>query len=194
MISGTQAHSEIPAEGLETPYGHLYRPLTSGKQVIVLVASFVASMSLGGWLAVIPGDLSSAAQVILHIPYILVFFVGYSVWVARLNAIAFDGIGRSLIKMLWNLIIYRKEPTTLAEVLPSREKLLEMLVKGQRAGASFRGVSWPIALAGALCAMLFESAMPSMALAAMIAASVVGLGHILGFLGRRGWLPFPEND
>jgi len=151
-------------------------------------------MSIGGWVAIVPGDLSSAAQVILHIPYILVFFVGYSVWVARLNAIAFDAVGRSLLKALWNLIFHGKEPTSLSEVLPSKDKLVEMLVKGQRAGASFRGVSWPIALAGSLCAVLFESSMPTMALSVLTAATVICWGYILGLLGRRGWLPLPEND
>ena len=193
-MNGVLEHKDIPHEGLETPYGHLYRPLNTGKQILVLVTAFIVTMSLGAWVAAVPGDLSSAAQVILHFPYILVFFGGYSIWVARLNAIVFHGIGRSLITILWRLIFHRKQPSSIAEILPSREKLLEMLVKGQRAGASFRGVSWPIALAGALCTMLFETSMLTIELSALTAATVISWGYVLGFLGRRGWLPFPESD
>jgi hypothetical protein len=36
--------------------------------------------------------------------------------------------------------------------------------------------------------------MPRMQLAALLAASTLAWGYLLGFLGRRGWLPFPEGD
>ncbi|HEU4341846.1 MAG TPA: hypothetical protein VFU31_09780 [Candidatus Binatia bacterium] len=193
-MAGTSAYRDIPSDGLETPYGRLYRPQSQGKQILVLIVAFIASMSLGGWVAAIPGGLSTAAQVAFHIPFVLVFCVGYGVWVARINAIVFNGIGHAFLKAFWQLIVHGKQPDSIKDVLPSKDKLLEMLVKGQKAGASFRGVSWPIAALGALFALLCESSMPHVQLVALIVVSVIAWGYFLGFLGRRGWLPFPESD
>ena len=111
-------YRDIPDDGLETPYGRLYRPQSQSKQIFALIGAFVASMSLGGWVAAIPGDLSTAAQVAFHIPYVLVFFLGYSLWVARINAIVFDTMGRSVLKVLWQLIVHRKQPDDREGILP----------------------------------------------------------------------------
>jgi hypothetical protein len=138
-------YNDIPADGLQTPYGRLYRPQSQSRQIIALIAAFLASMSLGSWVAAIPGDLSTAAQAVIHIPYVLVFFFGYGLWVARVNAIVFDAVGRSVLKLLWQVIVHRKPPDARETVLPTREKLIEVLVKVQKGGASFRGISWPIA-------------------------------------------------
>jgi hypothetical protein len=105
-----EIYKDLPADGLATPYGHLYRPQSQGKQILALIAAFAVSMSFGGWTAAVPGDLSTAATVALHIPYVLVFFLGYGLWVARINAIVFDTIGRSVLKVLWHLIVHRKQP------------------------------------------------------------------------------------
>ncbi|MGH7845902.1 MAG: hypothetical protein ACREQW_12135 [Candidatus Binatia bacterium] len=187
-------HNDLPARGLETPYGRLYRPQSQGTQIVALIVAFVASMSLGSWVAAIPADLSTAAQVVFHIPYVLVFFFGYGLWVARVNAIVFDTIGRSVLKALWQLIVHRKQPDARETVLPSKEKLLEVLVKVQKGGASFRGVSWPIAALAVPVGLLCESSMSRMQLVALLAATILAWGWLLGFLGRRGWLPFPEGD
>jgi hypothetical protein len=190
----TSKYQDIPDDGLETPHGRLYRPQSQSKQILVLIAAFVASMSLGGWVAAIPGDLSTAAQVVFHIPYVLVFFLGYGLWVARINAIVFDTIGRSVLKALWQLIVHRKQPDARETILPSKEKLLEMLVKAQKGGASFRSISWGVAPLGVLVGLLCESAMPEMQLVILLVVTVLVWGYLLGFLGRRGWLPFPEGD
>ena len=190
----TSKYQDIPDDGLETPHGRLYRPQSQSKQILVLIAAFVASMSLGGWVAAIPGDLSTAAQIAFHIPYVLVFFLGYGLWVARINAIVFDTIGRSVLKALWQLIVHRKQPDARETILPSKEKLLEMLVKAQKGGASFRSISWGVAPLGVLVGLLCESAMPEMQLVILLVVTVLVWGYLLGFLGRRGWLPFPEGD
>lgn len=187
-------YRDIPDDGLETPYGRLYRPQSQSKQIFALIAAFVASMSLGGWVAAIPGDLSTAAQVAFHIPYVLVFFLGYGLWVARINAIVFDTMGRSVLKVLWQLIVHRKQPDDTKGILPSKEKVLEMLVKAQKAGASFRGISWAVAPLGMVLGLLCESAMPEMHLVTLLVATVLAWGYLLGYVGRRGWLPFPEGD
>ena len=189
-----EIYKDLPADGLETPYGRLYPPQSQGKQILALIAAFLASMSFGGWTASVPGDLSTAATVALHIPYVLVFFLGYGLWVARINAIVFDTLGRSVLKALWQLIVYRKQPDARETILPSREKLVEMYVKAQRGGASFRAIAWPAAALGVFVGFLCESAIPRVQLAALLAASTLAWGYLLGFLGRRGWLPFPEGD
>jgi hypothetical protein len=103
-------YNDIPADGLDTPYGRLYRPQKQSTQIAALIAAFFASMSLGGWVAAIAGDLSTAARVVFHIPYAAVFFFGYGLWAARLNAMVFHIIGRSMLKVLWQMIVHRKRP------------------------------------------------------------------------------------
>lgn len=124
----------------------------------------------------------------------LVFFFGYGLWVARVNAIVFDTIGRSVLKALWQMIVHRKQPDARETVLPSREKLIELLVRVQKGGASFRGISWPIAALALPIGLMCESSMRGMELVALLAATIIAWGFFLGFLGRRGWLPFPEGD
>jgi hypothetical protein len=193
-MSAAPQRWDIPVEGLETPYGRLYPPQSQGKQILTLVAAFVASMSVGRGVAAVPGDLSTTAEVAFHIPYALVFFLGYGLWVARLNAIVFDTFGRSVLKALWQWIVHRRRPDVREEILPSKEKILEMLVKAQKGGASFRGVAWMVAPLGLPLALLCESAMPEMQLFLLLVSTVLAWGYLLGFLGRRGWLPFPEGE
>jgi len=186
--------TDMQGDKLETPYGTLYRPLSDGKQLLVALAAFFGSLGMGHVVGLVPGDLSDAAKVVLHLPYILVFFVGYASWVARLSAIAFDGIGRSILKVLWNLIVHRRKPRNAEEVLPAKDKLLEMAVRAQRAGGGFWRVSWSVAVLFALLSLTFESRMPGTSLAFLVLVTVLGWGFLLGRLGGRGWLPFPEEE
>jgi hypothetical protein len=36
--------------------------------------------------------------------------------------------------------------------------------------------------------------MPEMQLVTLLVATVLAWGYLLGYVGRRGWLPFPEGD
>lgn len=186
--------TEMPDGKLETPHGPLYRPLPHSKQLLVVVGAFLGSLGMGHIVGLVPGDLSEAASVGLHLAYLLVFFVGYATWVAKLSAIAFDGIGRSVFRVLWDLIVHRRKPRSAEEILPTREKLLEMAVRAQRAGGSFWRASWSIAVLFALIAMSFDSRMSGTSLALLVLVTVLGWGFLLGRLGSRGWLPFPEED
>lgn len=184
---------DVPTDGVETPYGRLYRPLSDGRQILVLVAAFFGGPALAWAVGQVPGDLSETARTVVYIPFVAVFFLGYGVWVARLNAIAFEGIGRSLLKAFFTLIVLRRKPRSVQDVLPSREKLLEMLVRAQQAGGSFAPASWPVGILFGLAAMLFDSAFGAIPLFLLVAASVIAWGQLLGRLGRRGWLPFMEE-
>jgi len=186
--------TEIPHHGLDTPYGYLYRPLSNRKQILVLIAAFFGGPAFGWIIGQVPGDLSQTAKDAMFIPMVAVFFVGYALWVARLNAIAFQGIGWGLLKMAFNFLVFRRKPESPADILPSRDKLLEMLVRAQKAGASFAPASWLVGLISGAAATLIDSAMSSSNLFLLVAGSSLIWGYLLAWLGRRGWLPFMESD
>ncbi len=186
-------NAEVSGPFLDTPYGRIYRPLGHWWQILVLAAVFFGGPAVGWLVGRIPGDLSETARTVLYVPYVLIFFLGYAAWVARLKAIAFDTIGRSLLKVLFLLIVRRQVPKSAEDVLPSKEKILEMAVRAQMAGASFGPASWPVALAAGLAATLFDSAAGSIQLFMLVAGSCLAWGYLLARLGRRGWLPFMEE-
>ena len=186
--------TEIPSHGLETPYGYLYRPLTNGKQILVLIAVFFGGPGFGWVIAQVPGDLSQTAKDAMFVPMMAVFFMGYSLWITRLNFIAFQGIGWSLFKVLFNLLVFRRKPKSVEDVIPSRDKLLEMLVRAQKAGTSFAPAGWLVGLISGLIAMLCDSAMGPVKLFLLVGSGCLIWGYLLAWLGRRGWLPFMESD
>ena len=188
------APMDVPPEGLETPYGYLYRPLTNGKQILVAVAAFVAGPAFGWVIGQVPGDLSQAASDAFLVPMIVIFFMGYGLWISRLNAIAFQSIGWGLLKTLVMLILFRRKPKSFEDFMPSRETLLEMAVRAQKAGASFAPVGWLVGLVSGLVAMLFDSAMHPAELFMLVGGGCVTWGYALAWMGRRGWLPFMESE
>lgn len=178
---------------LETPYGRLYRPLSQGRQVLVMIACFFASVGLGWLIAAIAGDLSELAQALVTAPFMLVFFFGYSAWMARTAAIATRHFGWPLLKTFWSLILRRRTPGGVEEVFPSRETMLEMAVKAQAAGVAFRTVSYPLAAIFGLLATQVESQMGGAVIALIVAVGTVGWGVLLALLARTGWLPMAEE-
>ncbi len=188
------APTRVPPEGLETPYGYLYHPLTNGKQIIVVIAAFFGGPAFAWVIGQVPGDLSQTARDVLFIPMMAVFFLGYGLWIARLNAIAFHGIGLGILKTLFMLILFRRKPKSIEDVMPSRDKLLEMMVRAQKAGASFAPVGWLVGIVSGLAAMLFDSAAHPAKLFLLVASGCVIWGYLLAWLGRRSWLPFMESD
>ena len=185
---------DVPPHGLETPYGYLYRPLGNGTQILVLFAAFIGGPAFAWVIGQVPGDLSQTARDVLFVPLVAIFFFGYGVWIARLNAIAFHGIGWGLLKALFNLIVFRRKPDSISELMPSRDKLLEMMVRAQKAGSSFAPVGWLVGLISGLAATLFDSAMQPAKLFFLVGGSCVVWGYLLAWLGRRNWLPFMESE
>ncbi|MGH6930255.1 MAG: hypothetical protein ACREEV_18195 [Dongiaceae bacterium] len=178
---------------LETGAGLLYKPQGWGVQIPLVIAAFIGGPAIG-WLigGMMPG-LSEGARTFLCVPFVLMFFLGYGLWLARLNAIAFHGLGKGLLKALFLLLVLRRKPARLEDVLPSRDKLAEMLVRGQRAASSFLAVSVPIAIVAGLVVMFFETGTSLLLREILVVGGYVGWGWLLSFLGRRGYLPFPED-
>ena len=190
----TDTEIEPVADVLDTPHGRLYKPLGTGRQALVLAAAFFGGPAVAWAVGAIPGDLSETARTLVYVPFVLVFFLGYAAWVARLKVIAFRGIGAPLLKALFLLVVFRRNPQSVQEVLPTRERLLEMAVKAQIAGASFRRVGWFLGIGAGVVAALFESAMAGTTRFALVAATCIAWGYALAFLGRRGWLPIMEES
>ena len=186
-------YNDIPKEGLDTPSGRLYRPLNEGWQILVVILACIGGPLLGGLAGKIAGDLSETAQTFLYVPMVAVFLLGYALWVARLHTIAFDSLGKSVLKTLFLMLLRRQRPKSLEDVMPSKEKLLEMAVRAQKAGASFAVVGWPVGIISGLVGVLSESAMGFIGLFAVFALPSIAWGYLLGFLGRRGWLPIMDE-
>lgn len=189
----TDVEEAAPAS-VETPHGRLHRPLGHGRQGLVLVAAFFGGPALGWVVGSVPGDLSEAARTFLYVPFVAIFFLGYAAWIAHLKVIAFKGLGVPLLRALFLLVVHRRKPQSVGEVLPSRDTLLAMAVKAQAAGAAFRRVGWLVAVGAGLIAALFDSAMNGGARFALVAAACVAWGYALSLLARRGWLPIMEES
>ncbi|HEX5135574.1 MAG TPA: hypothetical protein VFY93_01250 [Planctomycetota bacterium] len=189
----TDVEEAAPAH-VDTPHGRLHRPLGHGRQGLVLVAAFFGGPGLGWVVGSVPGDLSEAARTFLCVPFVAVFFLGYAAWIAHLKVIAFKGLGVPLLKALFQLIVRRRTPRSVGEVMPSRETLLAMAVEAQAAGAAFRRIGWLVGIGAGLVAALFESAMSGGARFALAATACVAWGYALALLARRGWLPIMEES
>lgn len=182
------------AEIIDTPHGRLYAPRHWSIQIGAAFGAFLGSLGSAELVAQILGDLSTFAEVVLYISFLGVFFLGYGLWTARLSAIAFEGVGRGILKALVLLILRRRKPQSLEEIFPQKEKLLEMLVRAQRAAWSFLTAGITIAVPAGLAGLLFDSALPAVPRLLVICGGLVAWGDLLGFLGRRSVLPLPEGE
>jgi hypothetical protein len=141
----------------------------------------------------VPGVSVVGAKNVLFVPMVAIFFFGYGLWVTRLNAIAFGSIGWSLLKALFRILILKRKPEAVAELMPAHEKLVAMAVRAQIAGASFAPVGWLIGVIAGVAAILFDSSMSAPKLFVLVAGACIMWGHLLAYLGRHGWLPFLEE-
>jgi hypothetical protein len=173
----------------ETRQGAIYEPKPFGMQIVFLIGAFFGGPAIG-WISGLPLEsLSSAGQTLLYIPPTLVFFLGYALWSARLAAIAFDMIGKSILRALFLWIFKRKKPERLEDILPDRDKLERMVVRAQKAGWSFFTVAVFVGTAAGGVS-LFSLGVSG---AAVVLSSCLLWGYLLGMLARRGYLPFPES-
>lgn len=184
---------DIPPQGLETPAGYLYNPPGTGKQIISLIAFLFIAVFMGWVLGSLAGNISGLAAAGFYIPFILVFFFGYSAWLAWLNTIVLDTFKWPMIKTLFAFFVHRKKPDSVRDILPSNEKMIEMMVRAQKATRTFFILSFPIGIAGGIAVMFIKTSANSLLLSVALALSTVFYGYVLSYFGRRGYLPFPEE-
>lgn len=182
----------MPEPLKETAYGLLHPPATQGRQLLNFFGVFCLSLLVGFVPRLAFGNISENARTFLHVPFVLVFGFGYAGWAARLHALGMELLGRSLFKALVQIILFRRKPKSLADVLPDQDKLTQLAVRGQKAASSFLIVSIPIALLAALAAIFIKSELTWLWRIPVIIGPVVFWGWWLMRLGRRGQLPFPE--
>ena len=192
-MKNVNTFSGIPPEGIATVSGYLYCPPTRGKQVLFLIASFFSAIFLGLLISSIPGDLSEFATGVICFVFLLVFFFGYGLWVGLVSALLFSRVKYPIIKLFTKFIVHREKPASLNELLPEREKLIELMVRAQKYSGTFFILSWPIGLVGGFTALFMKTSMGFVFLFFLIIIGSVIYGFLLSYFGRRGYLPFPEE-
>lgn len=131
---------------------------------------------------------------LLLVPFVAIAFLGYVVWTARLQALAFSVLGKGLARALWRLVVRRRKPENIDDILPAREELERTAVRGQAAASSFCLVSFPVALVCGAGAALLDSPIGLATRIAVLVAACLVWGAVLSFLGRRGYLPILEGE
>jgi hypothetical protein len=188
LCPGLNLPCDMEAHRRETSHGTLYEPQPFGFQVALLAGSFMGGPALGWLLGLVLEESTPAARLFLYVPPTLVFFLGYALWSARLAAIAFEMIGKSILRVLLRVLI-KREPPRKETLLPDAEKLALLVLRAQKAGRSFFLVSVPIAAVSGVLALFFRFNFSG---AVAVAAVCLLWGYGLGALGRRGYLPLPE--
>lgn len=184
---------KIPEEGIETPQGYLYHPPKQSKQILFLIGSFFTAIFLGWIISSIPGDLSELASGVIYFVYLMVFMFGYSVWVSWISALLFNTIKLPLLKIIFGFIFRRKKPDSIEELLPTKEKAVELLVRAQKAAKIYFILSWPIGILGGFLTMFMDTSASASFLFIIVLSSAVLFGYVLYYFGRRGYIPFPEE-
>ncbi len=189
MSPNDPTKAEIP---IEAPAAFADPPST-WIQALVLFGVFLGGPAFGWLIGLLLGNLSQTAQTLLYIPYVLILFAGYSVWMARLNALGFELLGRSIFKTLFNLIFRRKRPEKFEDVLPSKEVLAEYALRALKTTSSFIWVALPIAAFSALVAVFFNSNAGLFTRIVAVGSSCLFWGYILSAFAKRGYLPIMED-
>jgi len=177
----------------ETPFGTFYRPRSIALQMMTLLGALLGILLIGWLISQALGGVSKNAQIFLFIPFFLILVLGYGLWLSRLEALAFEIIGKGILRALYEVIVKRKKPESPESILPPKEKLEEMAVRAQRAASSFFIVAIPAAIGAGLAALFIESPTGVWLRICVISGGCLLWGRFLTNLGRRGYLPLPEE-
>lgn len=191
-MKNSSIRKEIPRGGLETPLGKLYNIPSIGRQLLMLVASFFIAIALGFVVSSIPGDLSEFATGIIYFIFLLIFFIGYSVWIGWLKLILLNTFKQTIVKGL-SSIITKKEFDLAKELTLHDDKLIELLVHSQKATWVFALVGWLFGVLGGISALFVDTRFSKIILFFIVLIFTAGFGHLLYYFGRRGYFPFPEE-
>jgi hypothetical protein len=182
----------IPAGGMITEKGIVYPMPALGKQILVLVASFFAAILLGFIISSIPGDLSELATGVLYFVFIIIFMLGYSIWVGWMKLKILSAFKNTLLKGISN-ILTKNEAGFKNDLDFPEEKLLDLLLASQESTKIFAIMGWLFGLLGGIFSLSFDTSINKPILFVLVIIFAAGFGHLLYYFGRRGYFPFPEE-
>lgn len=182
----------IPADGLSTEKGHLYPMPAKGKQLIMLIASFFGAILLGFIISSIPGDLSELATGVLYFVFIIIFVLGYSVWIGWLKLILLSTYKKTIVKG-FSSIVTKKEFDLANELSLPEDKMVELMLRVQKSTKIFAVIGWVVGVLGGFFSLSFDTSINKPILFALVIMFAAGFGHLLYYFGRRGYFPFPEE-
>lgn len=182
----------IPVEGIKTEKGMIYPMPELGKQILVLVASFFTAILLGFIISSIPGDLSELATGILYFVFIIIFMLGYSLWIGWVKLKILNAFKKTIIMGVKN-ILTKNEEGFKNDLSFSEEKLLDLLLASQKSTKIFVIMGWVFGLLGGIISFSFDTSISKPILFVLVIIFACGFGHLLYYFGRRGYFPFPEE-
>lgn len=182
----------IPAEGMKTEKGIVYPIPALGKQILVLVASFFAAILLGFIISGIPGDLSGLTTGVLYFVFIIIFILGYSIWVGWMKLKILNAFKKTIMKGVKNILTKNEEGFKNDLSFPE-EKLLELLLASQKSTKIFAVMGWLFGLLGGFISLSFDTSINKPILFVLVVIFAAGFGHLLYSFGRREYFPFPEE-
>jgi hypothetical protein len=186
--------TETPFQNGETPYGKLYEPKRTAVQFAIFCLAFFGGPFVATLVGHFLGNLSDGAQVVLYLPFVAIFFLGYGLWVSRLNMLGFNLIGRGLLKAVFTILLLRRKPKSIDDILPSPEKIVEAAVKAQKAGWSFFAMSVPVACVAMVAGLIMDADMGAAERTFVIGGACLSWGYALGWLARHAYLPFMDGE
>jgi hypothetical protein len=182
----------IPAGGMETERGIVYPMPALGKQILLLVASFFTAILLGFIISSIPGDLSELATGILYFVFIIIFMLGYSIWIGWMKLKILNAFKKTILKGVSN-ILTKNEAGFKNDLSFPEEKLLDLLLASQKSAKIFAVMGWLFGMLGGIVSLSFDTSMNKPILFVLVIIFAAGFGQLLYCFGRRGYFPFPEE-
>jgi MFS family permease len=189
MINKKLTH---PAGGMKTENGIVYPMPTLGKQILVLVVSFFAAILLGFIISSIPGDLSDLATGVLYFVFIIIFILGYSIWISWMKLKILNAFKKTILKGVKN-ILTKNEAGFKNDLSFPEEKVLELLLVSQKSTKVFAIIGWVLGVLGGIISFSFDTSINKPILFVLVIIFASGFGHLLYYFGRRGYFPFPEE-
>lgn len=186
------AKINIPDGGINTEKGIVYPMPALGKQILVLVASFFSAILLGFIISSIPGDLSDLATGVLYFVFIIIFILGYSIWIGWMKIKILSTFKKTILKGVSN-ILTKNETAFKNDISFPEEKLLEILLASQKSTKIFAVLGWVFGLLGGIISLSFDTSINKTILFVLVIIFAAGFGHLLYYFGRRGYFPFPEE-
>lgn len=186
------AKINIPTGGINTEKGIVYPMPALGKQILVLVASFFAAILLGFIISSISGDLSELATGVLYFVFIIIFMLGYSIWISWMKLKILNTFKKTILKGVKN-ILTKNEGGFKNDLSFPEEKVLELLLASQKATKIFAIMGWLFGILGGFISLSFDTSINKTILFVLVIIFASGFGHLLYYFGRRGYFPFPEE-